>query len=181
MGVVTFEDVTGSAEVVVFSDVFARHQHLLTTDAIVFIMGRVDHARGQPQVVCERIVPIDGVPLQPGRLRITIPGAKLNGSGLAAVESVAQAVQSCRAPDAPPAKGDPLPAFPVELVIETEGGRALLQADPKVKIIPTPELAQQLCRVLPANGHPTLRVIKPVMIEETTNQKPWQKRDRAAG
>jgi DNA polymerase-3 subunit alpha len=180
MGVVTFEDVTGSAEVVVFSDVFARHHHLLTTDAIVFIMGRVDHARGQAQVVCERIVPIDGVPLQPGRLRITIPGVKLNGSGLSAVETVAQAVFDHQAPAAPPpgAKGDPLPAFPIELVIETEGGRALLQADPRMKVIPTPEFAQRLCRVLPANGHPTLRVIRPVMVEDTSNQKPWQKRDK---
>jgi hypothetical protein len=85
-----------------------------------------------------------------------------------------------QAPAAPPPgpKGDPLPAFPIELVIETDGGRALLQADPRMKVIPTPEFAHRLCRVLPANGHPTLRVIKPVMVEDTSNQKPWQKRDR---
>jgi DNA polymerase-3 subunit alpha len=178
MGVVTFEDMSGVAEVVVFSDVYARHQHLLGTDSVVFVMGRVDHARGQAQVVCERIVPIDGVPLQPGRLRVTIPGERLNGSGIAAVEGLAAALAARRAAEGSAPKGDGLPAFPVELVVETEHGRALLAADPKLRVIPTPELAQQLARLLPANGSPVLRVIKPVMVEETPGGKPWQRRER---
>jgi hypothetical protein len=45
MGIVTVEDELGTVECVLFADCFAQFSHLLTQDAVVFMLGRVDRSR----------------------------------------------------------------------------------------------------------------------------------------
>jgi DNA polymerase-3 subunit alpha len=149
MGVITLEDTTGTAECVVFSDAFARYGHLATADAIVFLLGRVDLSRGEPQVMTERIVPVEGVPLLPGRLRVVIPGRRLNGSGDAAVQSLAELLAGAASGATPATSGDAA-LFPVEFVVETEHGRVLLAAP--FRVAPTPDLFSRINRVLGPNA-----------------------------
>lgn len=227
MAVVTLEDPTGTGEIVVFSDQYAKFGHLLEPDKILFVLGRVDLSRGTPQVVAERLVPIEGVPVLPGRVRITVPGVRLNGSGVAAVEHVArlllasspqiaanqlaigqQGAQVEPKPDGvlatispaaagpvvssttgslPPGvpvvgvvtgKGASVEAtWPVELVIETPAGRALLGADPRLKIRLTPELVKGLAQIL---GPGSARVVAPVIAEavEPKAARPWERKRR---
>jgi DNA polymerase-3 subunit alpha len=54
----------------------------------VFVMGRVDHSRGDPQVIVDKLVPIDGQPLEKGRLLIALRGKRLNGTADAAMDRV---------------------------------------------------------------------------------------------
>jgi DNA polymerase-3 subunit alpha len=187
MAVITFEDVTGTAEIVVFSDGYARYGHLIEADKIVFLLGRIDLSRGEPQVVAERIVPIDGIPLLPGRLRLTVQGVRLNGTGAAALKSLAQIIGEHRAPipGAAPAEGrlaaaGEIPAFPVELVVETEHGRVLLGTDPKLKVAPTPAMVERIARVL---GPQCVRVVGGVALEVAadSNRPKWANKPRAAG
>jgi hypothetical protein len=99
MAVVTVEDPTGSIECVVFADAYARFSHLVETDKIIFVLGRADLSRGEPQLVTDRLVPIEGSPLSPGRLQVLIDERKLNGTSIAAVEKLA-AMLRASSPDA---------------------------------------------------------------------------------
>jgi DNA polymerase-3 subunit alpha len=99
MAVVTIEDPTGSIECVVFADAYARFSHLVETDKIIFVLGRADLARGEPQLVTDRLVPIEGSPLSPGRLQVLIDERKLNGTSIPAVEKLAALLRSS-SPDA---------------------------------------------------------------------------------
>lgn len=187
MAAITLEDTSGTAECVVFSDAYARYGHLASTDQTVFVLGRVDLSRGSAQVVTERLVPIQGVPLLPGRLRITIPGVRLNGTGEATVESLAQAIADARAAAPAIASDEPgvgalavrpgeSAAFPIELVVETEHGRVLLATDPRFKAVPTPALMQTITRLL---GPGSVRVVGGVALEVTESRPKWERRNKA--
>src|SRR5256885_7083579 len=52
---ISFEDLLGTIEGVLFSECYAQFEHLLKEDAPVFVLGRADRARGEPQVIVERI------------------------------------------------------------------------------------------------------------------------------
>ncbi len=99
MAVVTIEDPTGSIECVVFADAYARFSHLVETDKIIFVLGRADLSRGEPQLVTDRLVPIEGSPLSPGRLQVLIDERKLNGTSIPAVEKLAAMLRGS-SPDA---------------------------------------------------------------------------------
>ena len=99
MAVVTVEDPTGSIECVVFADAYARFSHLVETDKIIFVLGRADLSRGEPQLVTDRLVPIEGSPLSPGRLQVLIDERKLNGTSIPAVEKLAAMLRGS-SPDA---------------------------------------------------------------------------------
>ena len=66
MAVFTLEDLSASAEVMVFPKTMAAVGHLLEDDAIVILKGRVDQRDGQPKLIAmeiERFEPIvDGAP-----------------------------------------------------------------------------------------------------------------------
>ena len=183
MGIITLEDTTGTADCVLFSDAFARYGHLAAADVIVFILGRVDLSRGEPQVMTERIVPVEGVPLLPGKLRVTIPGRRLNGTGDAAIQSLAELLRAAadkntgtpltngQAPK--PGPSDPA-LFPVEFIIETEHGRVLLAAP--FKLAPTPDLFASITRIL---GPQSARIAGGIAVE--MNQGNGNGRDYANG
>jgi len=59
MAFVAIEDMDGSFEVVVFSDVYSRTSDLLCEDSLVMVAGRVNYRDGEPKVIAEEIVPIE--------------------------------------------------------------------------------------------------------------------------
>ncbi len=62
MGIVTLEDLTGTADAVMFADCYAKFSHLFEDDGPKFVMGRMDYSRGSPQIIVDRMVPIEGQP-----------------------------------------------------------------------------------------------------------------------
>jgi DNA polymerase-3 subunit alpha len=58
MAMLTVEDLTGSAECVIFSDAFERVGHLLEPEAMVFLLGTVDRRREEPNIVVDDVIPI---------------------------------------------------------------------------------------------------------------------------
>jgi len=181
MAIVNFEDTGGNCEGVMFSDAYARFGHLLDTTTnmgLVFVMGRVDHAKGQPQILVERLVPIDGVPLQPGRVRVYLDEMRLNGGASDALKKVATIVKTATVPIVPANKaaaaaGATDTAFPVELVISTAEASALLSAG-GVKASLAPALVRDLTQML---GPGTVKVVGGVSIDmaEKAN-RPWEKK-----
>jgi DNA polymerase-3 subunit alpha len=171
MAVVTLEDIAGTAEVVVFTDAFAKHSHLVQQDAIVFVLGRVDQSRGTTQIVGERLVPIEGVPLLPGRVRLIVPGVRLNGTGESAIQRAAQLMLARRSEGGDKDALGP-PAFPLELAVETPEGWALVAADPKLKVVLDPELVREVCGVL---GPQSVRVVGGVALEIAEPKRGWER------
>ncbi len=58
MAMLTVEDLTGSADCVIFSDAFERVSNLLTPEAMVFLLGSVDRRREEPNIVVDDVIPI---------------------------------------------------------------------------------------------------------------------------
>ncbi len=59
LGVVTFEDLKGRVEAVVFPDDFSQYRPLLNPDALLFIEGAVDKKREEPSIRVSRVVEAD--------------------------------------------------------------------------------------------------------------------------
>ncbi len=89
MAPIVIEDAVGQCEAMLFTDQFAKYGHLCEIDKPVFVLGRVDLKRGEPQILAEKLCTIDSVPLMPGRLQIIVDETRLNGSAPAALRQVA--------------------------------------------------------------------------------------------
>jgi len=85
MAILTIEDLTGTAEAVLFTEAYGKFCHLIEDDEPKFILGRLDLSRGDPQIIVDRISPIDGIPLEKGRVTIRLSAERLNGGAEAAV------------------------------------------------------------------------------------------------
>ena len=62
MAMITIEDHTGSIDGVAFSDVFARDGRLIEQDNIVLIEARIDRRREEPNIIAQKLYPIDAAP-----------------------------------------------------------------------------------------------------------------------
>ena len=84
MLIATFEDFSGSVEVVVFSEQLPEFQPLLKPDALVFITGTVDRRREEPSLRVSVIVPLEQAPRRLSRqvvLRMQSTGGPLDSLG----------------------------------------------------------------------------------------------------
>ncbi len=61
MGFITLEDLKGSVEVVVFSDVYAESHLLIKSDQPIFVIGTADADGETVKVIATKIMPIDDV------------------------------------------------------------------------------------------------------------------------
>ena len=187
MAVITVEDQSGSLDCVAFSDCFQRFSHLIEADKIIFVLGRADLSRGEPQLIVDRLVPIEGVPLSPGRLQVLIDERKLNGTSIPAVESLATVLKSHAT--GPASNGSSatrgasdgeleavlarhaLTPFPVELAIGTMTHTAILTT-PGLRVGLKPQL---LADIESALGPASARIVGGVSVE-LNEKKPWEKK-----
>lgn len=71
MAILTVEDTSGGLEAVLFTEAYAKYGHLALAEQVVFV-GGADTSRGEPQIIVDRLVPIEGVPLDSGRVRLFV-------------------------------------------------------------------------------------------------------------
>lgn len=62
MGIVTFEDLSGQVEVILFPDLLEQSRSLIAPERIVFVVGRVDRRREEPSVRVSELIPIERAP-----------------------------------------------------------------------------------------------------------------------
>ena len=171
MGILTLEDTTGTAEAVMFANVFGQFGHLIydetgqQADRPVFVMGRADHGRGDPQIIVDKLVPIDGQPLEKGRLVITMRDRVLNGSSGGALGEIKQLLSGYQ-PEATEADrvtdervGRPVP---FDLLVETDKAFVTLSPQSKPRVRLAPGLVNDLCGVL---GHHSIHLHGGVSVE----------------
>ncbi len=165
MAILTIEDLTGAMDAVMFTDCFGKYGHLAEAEKVVFVLGRIDLSRGDPQILIDQLRPIEGVPLDGGRLRLFLDERRLNGHGPAAVSKVADVIRTKTEAALAAAKanvGQAAALIPVELVIGTEDQVAIVAADPKIRVAMEPDLVKAVEGEL---GDGMLRVVGVVAVE----------------
>jgi len=149
------------------------------------------------QVIVDRVVPIDGVPLMPGKLWVRLDAQRLDGDGsrtlreLAAIvrgeslgggdERLAGAAGSQPRAASTTASEDRANAFPMDLVVDLPEQRVRLEASPHMRVRLSAPMVAELARRL---GEGCLRVVGGVTVETMNGRggggggggaKPWMK------
>ena len=127
------DDVTGSAEVVVFNSVYAASRHLCVTDQILVIKGRVDHKQeGETKLLAQELTPFDLVP-EKREVRLRVDASKAPAGIVRELKSLLQ--------DFP---GD----APVFVDMDTRMGRKRLEFGPKFRVAPNSDFLAEVKHLL---------------------------------
>ncbi|MFC1563236.1 DNA polymerase III subunit alpha, partial [candidate division KSB1 bacterium] len=60
MAFITIEDLTGSAEIILFSDTFNKYSNILNNDSMVFITGNISTKnQNNVKIICQEVTPIE--------------------------------------------------------------------------------------------------------------------------
>lgn len=118
MAIFALEDKEGTIECVAFSEVYARSADSVRADQLVFVRGKVDYNRGEPQIVCDEVLPLkDAGAKIAKRIRLIVDENRLNGGAPEAIDRVAGLLKHNA-----PAAATPAPATgvapPVTLSVE---------------------------------------------------------------
>ncbi len=159
MAILTIEDSGGTADAVLFANVYQQFGHLFESDQPKFFMGRLDHSRGDPQIIVDRLVPIDGHPLEQGTIQVMLRSQRLNGSAMAKAAAARDILSEPPDPNDLSLGKSPRP---VELIIETEDAWILVEPRGLKQAQLRPELVKRLCTEL---GDDSVRLAGGVSIE----------------
>jgi len=150
MAILTLEDSTGPIDAVVFPRTYALVQELLELDQIVFLKGKVDRRREEPNIVVDDVIPLSEAPrrltkavcirLQP---RMFPPRGEANGQ-LKQLKQLLRTVQ--------PREGDA--AAEVYFDVRQEGRRAKVRIN-VLRVGVSPDLDHRVATVLGVDD-PTL-------------------------
>ena len=180
MAIITVEDAAGACECVLFTDNFTKYGHQAEAEKVVFVLGRIDLKRGDPQIIIDRLVPIEGVPFDTGKVRLFVDEMKLNGGAGHALSRVAQFFRDA---DKAPATSEPKPIivdqgpkFPIEVIIGTQNAVVAVTTDAKLRVNLAPELVKS---VLGELGEGMLKVIGGFTVEK--EKKPWEGKKKFRG
>jgi DNA polymerase-3 subunit alpha len=121
---VRLDDLTGSAEVVVFNSVYAAARDLVEMDRIVVVKGRVDHKQeGETKLLAIEVAPFEETPERTEvRLRVD---ARRAPAGL--VRELAELVREFPG------------SIPVIVAMETSEGEKTLTLGPQFRVDPVPD------------------------------------------
>lgn len=172
MGILTLEDTSGTAEAVMFANVFTQYAHLVESpDRPLFVLGRVDHSRGDPQIIVDKLVPIDGQPLEKGKLVIAVRDRVLNGSAERELPRIKGLLESYdpRVGEASRLADDQIGRpVPYDLVVETTDAFVTLCPESRPQVRLTPPLVRELAGVL---GHHPARLLGGVSVEVNKDER----------
>jgi DNA polymerase III subunit alpha len=121
---VRLDDLTGSAEVVVFNSVYTVARELVEMDRILVVKGRVDHKQeGETKLIALEVAPFEQTPERTEvRLRVD---ARRAPAGL--VRELAELVKEFPGP------------IPVIVALETSEGEKTLTFGPRFRVDPVPD------------------------------------------
>jgi DNA polymerase-3 subunit alpha len=89
MAILNLEDLTGSAEVVLFPDVFTRTSPLLKSDEPLFINGSVETGEGAAKIIAQDIVTLDSIREKAVRaLELSLSGESISKEMLESLQDI---------------------------------------------------------------------------------------------
>ncbi len=169
MAILSFEDLAGSIEAVLFpaalEDLTARLNGKIAPDSILFLIGSVDRARGEPQIIVEDAAPYESAcDRLAARVRVVVDERRLNGQASPTLQRLAQSLPGL-APDNAHER-----AAPLEIVLVTSG-RAVQLESPATRLPPTLRTVRSLETVVGAGN---ARLV-PAPPKVKRREPPWKK------
>ena len=160
MAIVTFEDRAGTVESVLFSDCYAKYGHLIVEDAILLMMGKVDHSRGDAQIIVDKVCDLETAATELGRrIEVVIDERRLNGSSEKALRDLREVVEAHAGREEPAAlpSGEKRPrATPLQIVLRTQAGKRVTLEASAWRVSPTDDLLAALTRTM---GNHNVRLV----------------------
>jgi len=97
LAVLTFEDLSGSIEAVVFSEVLEKFRELVAPDRLVFLRGKVDRRREDPSLRVSEVIPLaDAARRFSSGVVLRIPGGGLSADAMANLSAVCKSSRGDR-------------------------------------------------------------------------------------
>jgi DNA polymerase-3 subunit alpha len=179
MAIVTFEDRAGTIEAVLFTDAYTKYGHLVVDDAVLLMMGKVDHSRGDAQMIVDKVCNLETAASELGRrIEVTIDERRLNGTSENALHALRDAITPHvnKQPAPPSADAKPLKPAPIQIVLRTEVGKKITLEAGACRVCPTDDL---LAALASAVGNHNVRLVTDTSpgIEERPRFQPRQKRE----
>jgi len=89
MAVFVLEDLQGTVEVVLFPKILENYSHLLKTDNVVFVRGRLDYRRERPNIIAEEVIALDDIVEKLAtKVRIRLSAQDVTKEKVAAIKSI---------------------------------------------------------------------------------------------
>jgi len=126
LAILTFEDLTGSIEAVVYSEVLERTRDLIAPDKLVFLRGSVNRSREEPSLRVTEVTPLEDAPrrLSSGVL-LRLAAAGVNRAALDKLRDLCKAHRGDR---------------PLYIEVSTPDGLvATLRGDDLLGVVPAPQ------------------------------------------
>ncbi|MFM9098548.1 MAG: DNA polymerase III subunit alpha [Phycisphaerales bacterium] len=154
MAMFTLADQASSLEGVVFAQTFAAHAEVMQQDRVVLMVARLDHSRGSPQLVVDRIIPIeDAAQHLATRLEISVvAGRESDPEAMGALQMASGILRQAAGSVAA------LSGRPVDVDGRTEvEGRVVLMRSSALHVVPERALLTKLATAL--DGVACVRVL----------------------
>ena len=169
MAMFTLSDAGGNLDGVLFAETFSKYGEILQQDRIVLMVGRVDHARGQPNLVVDRVIPIeDAAQHLATRLEIAVEADRAEPGALAGALQMASGLLRQAGGSVASLQGRPVDVF----IRVTVDGRDVQLRSHAVRVVPERSLIAKLANTLEGVGR-----VRIVGGHVPQRERPaWQKR-----
>ncbi len=142
MALAPFSDKTGSIDVVLFSDAYTKYGGLMHIDAIVGLVGRLDRARGEPNLIVDQVIAVEDLDRQIAtRLELELVESEGDESLASVMPRLEQTLRD--------ASGNGGRAIDVLLHVHSGDQRVALKPS-RLRVVPETELMDQLKQMLGA-------------------------------
>lgn len=140
MAIMTLEDDKGTLDAVLFPRTYAECEAgVLVSDAIVLLVGKVDHQRGDPQVIVDSVVPIERAPEKLASRVDVVVDATASGA-VSMLQQLAGAVRQQTS------GGSGSVSVPIGVLLRT-GGSLVRVESKSMRVRPTADVLHQIERV----------------------------------
>lgn len=134
MAVFTLQDLQGQIEVVMFPEVLNRYGDKLVVDTVVFVRGKADYRREQPNVIAEELIALDEVREKlAAQVRIGLDAKEVTKEKVAMIRSICQHHRG---------------RSPVYVAVRTDKGRVYAAADKELSVNPDADFCRKMRQLL---------------------------------
>jgi DNA polymerase-3 subunit alpha len=145
MGVAVVQDMTGTIECVAFSDLYAKVEPVMKDGEVLLFSGTIDRKRGEPNLICDDIVPIaDAATRFADRVEIELVAERADAAFEHALASLSQTIEALRSEGRALAEGNEgMRWVPTNLCVVSGGLRTTIRLD-AMPLICTQEVIERL-------------------------------------
>jgi DNA polymerase-3 subunit alpha len=134
MAVFTLQDLQGQIEVVMFPEVLNRYGEMMVADTVVFVRGKADYRREQPNVIAEELIALDDVREKlAAQVRIGLDAREVTKEKVAMIRSICEHHRG---------------RSPVYVAVRTDKGRVYAAADKELSVNPDADFCRKMRQLL---------------------------------